>query len=366
MWRDGREEDKQRRREGIGKHAATEMETWERLRQMFWQWDWETQTNKQRNWDTQRWRETAAKLIDCSFVPPRLVQMIVLVQRQDRRSLSGGHPFVLHAFVVYWGVWLRLDTFFGRLDVKMAVNFAGAISEQPTLVSTVIMFGGGVNPDGGHIAENNTFFVIKFSARVFIAMSSEFTFGDNSDEFCIFRTITSQRIRSLRHWRCHDCTHIWADQGNQTVHTHATRRSDRQGESDCLITFWSKQEILRSIFRSMQCQSVVCESVERVHGVSPWLIRNMNRLCCDCLFLWFLQYVPVNLKQIDDILVPQIEEEIAEVSKSLDRVQQYPGRLLGGNRSVSWNRPFDPDLRRQSDVLVSAQFDAHARLFSVV
>ena len=28
-----------------------------------------------------------------------------------------------------------------------------------------------------------------------------------------------------------------------------------------------------------------------------------------------------------------------------------------------WNRPFDPDLCSQSDVLVRAQFDAHARLF---
>ena len=37
-----------------------------------------------------------------------------------------------------------------------------------------------------------------------------------------------------------------------------------------------------------------------------------------------MQHVPGNLKQIDDILVPQIEEEIAEVSKSIDRVQQYP------------------------------------------
>ena len=37
-----------------------------------------------------------------------------------------------------------------------------------------------------------------------------------------------------------------ADKGNQTV----------------LITFWSKQEILRSILRSMQCISDLCESVE--------------------------------------------------------------------------------------------------------
>ena len=36
-------------------------------------------------------------------------------------------------------------------------------------------------------AKNNTSFWSKFSARVFIAMSSEFTFGDNSDEFSIFR-----------------------------------------------------------------------------------------------------------------------------------------------------------------------------------
>ena len=48
-----------------------------------------------------------------------------------------------------------------------------------------------------------------------------------------------------------------------------------------------------------------------------------------------MQYVPGNLKQIDDILVPQIEEETADVSKSLDRVQQYPELLLWGNRSVS-------------------------------
>ena len=41
-----------------------------------------------------------------------------------------------------------------------------------------------------------------------------------------------------------------------------------------------------------------------------------------------MQCVPGNLKQINDILVPQIEEEIAEVSKSLDRVQQYLERLL--------------------------------------
>ena len=78
----------------------------------------------------------------------------------------------------------------------------------------------------------------------------------------------------------------------------------------------------------MQCESVLCKSVERVHGVNPWLMRSMNRSCYGSWYLWDMQYVLRNLKQIDDILVPQIEEEIAEVSKSLDRVQQYLEHLL--------------------------------------
>ena len=36
-------------------------------------------------------------------------------------------------------------------------------------------------------ADNDTRFLVKFQARVFIAMSSEFKFGGNSDEFSIFR-----------------------------------------------------------------------------------------------------------------------------------------------------------------------------------
>ena len=78
----------------------------------------------------------------------------------------------------------------------------------------------------------------------------------------------------------------------------------------------------------MQCESVLCESVERVHGVNPWMMRSMNRKCDGCWYLWYVQYVPGNLKQIDVFLVPQIEEEITEVSKSLDRLQQQPEPLL--------------------------------------
>ena len=58
-----------------------------------------------------------------------------------------------------------------------------------------------------------------------------------------------------------------ADKGNQTVHTRNMLTGAGQGESDCLITLWSKQVIFRSIFRSMQCESGLGESVERDHGV---------------------------------------------------------------------------------------------------
>ena len=36
-------------------------------------------------------------------------------------------------------------------------------------------------------AENNASFLVKFSARVLNAMSSEFTFGDKPDEFSVFQ-----------------------------------------------------------------------------------------------------------------------------------------------------------------------------------
>ena len=39
----------------------------------------------------------------------------------------------------------------------------------------------------GRVRKNNTSFLVKFSALVFIAMSSELTIGDNSDEFTFFR-----------------------------------------------------------------------------------------------------------------------------------------------------------------------------------
>ena len=57
-----------------------------------------------------------------------------------------------------------------------------------------------------------------------------------------------------------------------------------------------------------------------------------------------MQYVPENLKQIESLIVCN-----SVLNFYFEEIEA-----------------FDPDLCSQSDVLVRAQFDAHARLFSVV
>ena len=80
---------------------------------------------------------------------------------------------------------------------------------------------------------------------------------------------------------------------------------------------------------------------------------------------------PERLEQIVDIPVPQIEEEIAKVDRFLHLCETASGTFTSRKsrcfrHELVWNRPFDPYLCSESDVLVRAQFDAHARLFSVV
>ena len=79
---------------------------------------------------------------------------------------------------------------------------------------------------------------------------------------------------------------------------------------------------------------------------------------------------PERLEQIVDIPVPQIEEEIAEVNRFLHCVKQYLEPLLPRNQDFSSMSLHETGhsfqtLCSQSDVLVRAQCDAHARLFSV-
>ena len=72
------------------------------------------------------------------------------------------------------------------------------------------------------------------------------------------------------------------------------------------------------------------------------------------------------------IPVTQIVEEIAEDEKSHDQVQTVNLNVyfqeieVFSDMSLYENRPVDPDLCRQSDVLVRIQFDTCACLFSVV
>ena len=61
-------------------------------------------------------------------------------------------------------------------------------------------------------------------------MSSEFTFGDNCNEFCMFRFIFMNLLdHDLTEYQITQTDVVMtahtsgADKGNQTVHTHATR-----------------------------------------------------------------------------------------------------------------------------------------------
>ena len=101
----------------------------------------------------------------------------------------------------------------------------------------------------GKCGENHKFFQSSFQQE-FLSMSSEFTFGDNSDEFGIFRfffldlvdrDLTEYQItRTLTLSRLH--AQLEQTRGIR-LFTH-TQRVDwsRQGESNCLIIFSSKQE----------------------------------------------------------------------------------------------------------------------------
>ena len=138
------------------------------------------------------------------------------------------------------------------------------------------------------IAENITSFSIKLSARDFIAMSSEFTFGWQFwrvYHFLIFSwiwlTATSQSIRSLGHWRCLDKrAHLERTRWIR-LFTHTTRWPVRQSESDCLITFWSKQE--NPSFNEVRFRGVIPVS-ESMAGTA-WL-RSTHRRCFSC-WIWY-------------------------------------------------------------------------------
>ena len=161
--------------------------------------------------------------------------------------------------------------------------------------------------------------------------------------------MSSQSIRSLRHWHCHDCTRHLEQTRGIRLFTH-TQHVDwsRQGESDCLITLWSKQVILRSIFSSMHCVSNLCESMEWIHdweSVVEKHAQTMLQLMDLVCVVYFGK--PGELEQIVNSPVSQIVEEIAEVSKSLivwssilnlyfEEIKVFPAWACA--KQASWSR----------------------------
>ena len=163
-------------------------------------------------------------------------------------------------------------------------------------------------------------------------MSSEFTFGDNSDKSSIFsisfmnlvdRDLTEFQItQTLTLSRLH--AQLVQTRGIRLfTHTQHVYWS-RQGESDCLITLWSKQVILPfSAVRFVANPWMTSWNGSMTNTV--WL-RSTHRRCFSCWNLVCVVYFgkPGELEQIVNIPVSQIVEEIAEVSKILVCVEQYP------------------------------------------
>ena len=208
-------------------------------------------------------------------------------------------------------------------------------------------------------------------------MSGEFTFGDNSDEFCFsdfswsWLTVTSQSIRSLRHWRCHDCTQIWNWQGNQTVHIPRraliwqTRRVrlfnhflEQTGNPSFNLPFNAVRiRVMRIRGKSSWSESMTDEKYEQI--MLRVLVPVVYAVCS-----WKPEADRWYFRSTDwgrDRTGEQIPWSCATVSWTFTLRKSKCFR-----HELVWNRPFDPDLCCQSDVLVRAQFDAHARLFSVV
>ena len=156
--------------------------------------------------------------------------------------------------------------------------------------------------------------------------------------------MTSQRIRSLRHWPCHDWSHNWSRQGESDCSlTRNKLTGTDKGESDCLI----KPGIFR-LLSSVQCSEIreylwsdVMEWIHDEYSVvgthrlfadasagEIWYCLDMWRTgadreyssCSDCgrdrrSWIFLLHRLWKKITEVN-IPVPRNVEEIAEVSKS--------------------------------------------------
>ena len=136
----------------------------------------------------------------------------------------------------------------------------------------------------GECGESHKFFSLVFS-KSFWSMSSEFTFGDNSDKSSIF--VNFDEFGWPWPHRAWDHSHTdtvttgrtaGADKGNPTVHSHATS--------------WLEQTRRIRLFNQTSYPSFVvfcpmqfdpCESVKWRHGTDPWRIQRgweaLHRRC---------------------------------------------------------------------------------------
>ena len=106
-----------------------------------------------------------------------------------------------------------------------------------------------------------------------------------------------------------------ADKGNPTVHTHATRGLE-QTRSIRLFNQTSYPSFV--VFRSMQCVSDLCNSVEGSMTGTAWL-RSTHRRCFSCC-IWYAYGKPGELKQIVNIPVTQIVDEITEMNIPVSQI----------------------------------------------
>ena len=191
----------------------------------------------------------------------------------------------------------------------------------------------------------------------FLSMSSEFTFGDNSDKSSFFFVLFFFNEfgwpwphRASDHSDTDTVTTgrtTGADKGNPTVHSHATSWLE---QTRGIRLF--NQTSYPSFVVSCPMQFDPCEYVKWRHGLDPWRIqRGWEARTDDASAGEFgIDWKSGELEQIMNIPVTQIVEEITEVNfpvpqndgrdrrgeQILEWVVEYSESLLWGNQSVSW------------------------------
>ena len=183
--------------------------------------------------------------------------------------------------------------------------------------------------------------------------------------------MTSQSIRSLRHWHWSrlDAT-TGADKGNPTVHSHATSWLE-QTRGIRLFDQTSYPSFV--VFCPMQCNP--CESVEWRHGMDPWRIQRGWEARTDdasageiwyWLEMWrtgadrkYSSYTDCGRDHRGEYFSSTECGRDRRGEQILEWVVEYSESLLWGNQSVFWmslceTGPVDQILCRMSDVLVKS------------